>query len=358
VSGLFGWGQSLLLALPPERAHDLAIKSLELGLYPRATEPDDQRVAQTLFGLDFPNPVGMAAGFDKNARVPRALLGMGFGFVEVGTLTPHAQSGNPPPRMFRSMSDRAVINRLGFNNEGQEAALHRLLGGAGGVVGVNIGAGRDSKDRIADYVSGIRYMAEVASYFTVNISSPNTPGLRDLQAPEALDGLLKRVQQARTALPRRSPPLLIKLAPDIADGDLPDVVRVIAANAADGIVVSNTTLAREGVADRHFARETGGLSGRPLFTRSTRMLARVHQLTQGKFPLIGVGGIDSPEAALAKIEAGASLLQLYTGLVFEGPPLIGRIKQALIGAMAKQGSDSLGPLIGRRAAEWAERVVA
>jgi dihydroorotate dehydrogenase len=216
VSGLFGLGQGLLLALPPERAHDLAVKSLELGVYPRAIGPDDQRLAQTLFGLDFPNPVGMAAGFDKNARVPRALLGMGFGFVEVGTLTPRAQSGNPPPRMFRSMTDRAVINRLGFNNEGQEAALHRLLGGAGGVVGVNIGVGRDSKDRVADYVSGIRHMAEVASYLTINISSPNTPGLRDLQAPEALDGLLKRVQQARAALPHQAPPLLVKLAPDIS----------------------------------------------------------------------------------------------------------------------------------------------
>jgi dihydroorotate dehydrogenase len=355
VSGLFGFGQSLLLALPPERAHDLAVKSLELGLYPRAIGPDDRRLAQTLFGLDFPNPVGMAAGFDKNARVPRALLGMGFGFVEVGTLTPRAQSGNAPPRMFRSTTDRAVINRLGFNNEGQEAALHRLLGGVGGVVGVNIGAGRDSKDRVADYVSGIRHMAEVASYFTVNISSPNTPGLRDLQAPEALDGLLKRVQQARAALPSQAPPLLIKLAPDIANDDLPDVVRVIEANAADGIVVSNTTLARDCVGGRVFAGESGGLSGRPLFVRSTRMLARVHQLTQGKLPLIGVGGIDSGETALAKIEAGASLLQLYTGLVFEGPPLIGRIKQALVGAMAKQGSDRLAPLIGRRAAEWAGR---
>jgi dihydroorotate dehydrogenase len=308
--------------------------------------------------LHFPNPVGMAAGFDKDARVPGALLAAGFGFVEMGTLTPLPQSGNPRPRIFRSAAEGAIINRLGFNSEGHEAALARLWTRPTGIIGINLGANRDSKDRAGDYVRGIECLTSVASYFTINISSPNTPGLRDLQAPEALDGLLKRVQQARTALPRRSPPLLIKLAPDIADGDLPDVVRVIAANAADGIVVSNTTLAREGVADRHFARETGGLSGRPLFTRSTRMLARVHQLTQGKLPLIGVGGIDSPEAALAKIEAGASLLQLYTGLVFEGPPLIGRIKQALIGAMAKQGSDSLGPLIGRRAAEWAERVVA
>lgn len=353
MSGLFGLGQSLLLALPPERAHDLAVKSLELGLYPRADTPDDKRLAQRLFGLDFANPVGMAAGFDKDARVPRELLAMGFGFVEVGTLTPRAQSGNPAPRMFRSMADRAVINRLGFNNDGQEAALHRLQG-ATGIIGVNIGAGRDNKDRIGDYVSGIRHLAEVASYFTVNVSSPNTPGLRDLQAPEALDALLKRVQQARDATGAK-PPLLVKLAPDLADDDLPDVVRVILGNKVDGIVVSNTTLARDGLGDRSFAGEAGGLSGRPLFVRATRMLARVYRLTQGKLPLIGVGGIDSGETALAKIEAGASLIQLYTGLVFEGPALIGRIKQVLVRAIDKEGCNSLAPLVGRRADRWASQ---
>jgi len=359
VSGLFGLGQSLLLALPPERAHDLAIKSLELGLYPRASQPDDRRLAQHLFGLDFPNPVGMAAGFDKNARVPRELLGMGFGFVEVGTLTPRAQSGNASPRLFRSIADRAIINRLGFNNEGQDSALQRLKPRAVGVVGVNLGAGRDSKDRIGDYVQGIARMAEVASYFTINISSPNTPGLRDLQAPEALDALLKRVQEARAAT-RRKPPLLVKLAPDIAEEDLPEVVRVIVSHGVDGIVVSNTTLSREGLVpeglrDQGFAKEAGGLSGRPLFARATRMLARIYKLTDGKLPLIGVGGIDSPETALAKIEAGASLIQLYTGLVFEGPSLIGRIKQALVAAMEQRGAQSLKPMIGTRADHWAER---
>jgi dihydroorotate dehydrogenase len=354
VRALFGLGQSLLLALPPERAHDIALKSLELGLYPRADSPDDKRLAQRLFGLDFPNPVGMAPGFDKDARVPRELLGMGFGFVEVGTLTPRAQSGNPPPRMFRSLADRAVINRLGFNNEGQAAALGRLRDRPKGIVGVNLGAGRDSTDRIADYVEGIQRMADVASYLTINISSPNTPGLRDLQAPEALDTLLKRVQETRAALARK-PPLLVKLAPDLADEDVPEVARVILGNAADGIIVSNTTLARDGLRDQSFARETGGLSGRPLFARSTRMLARVYQLTQGKVPLIGVGGIDSGEAALAKIEAGAFLLQLYTGLVFEGPELLDHIKQTLLAAMEKAGADRLAPLVGRRAAEWATR---
>jgi dihydroorotate dehydrogenase len=357
VSALFGLGQSLLLALPPERAHDLAVKSLELGLFPREDAPDDKRLAQRLFGLDFPNPLGMAAGFDKNARVPGPLLGMGFGFIEVGTLTPRAQAGNPQPRMFRSITDRAVINRLGFNNEGQQAALARLeRERPRGVVGINLGAGHDSADRIGDYVEGIALMAQVASYFTVNISSPNTPGLRDLQAPDALDALLARVQRAREALVK-APPLLVKLAPDLADDDLPEIVRVILARGADGIIVSNTTLARTRLRDTSFAKETGGLSGRPLFARATRTLARVHRLVEGKLPLVGVGGIDSGEAALAKIEAGASLLQLYTGLVFEGPGLIGRIKQSLVVAMEKGGHTSLAPLIGRRAGEWAEKAV-
>ncbi|HEX7533125.1 MAG TPA: quinone-dependent dihydroorotate dehydrogenase [Methyloceanibacter sp.] len=356
MNALFGLGQALLQALDPERAHDLAIKSLELGLYPRPAGPDDKRLAQRIFGLDFTNPLGMAAGFDKNARVLRELLAMGFGFVEVGTLTPRAQSGNPTPRIFRSAADRAIVNRLGFNNQGQGAALARLQHRPRGIVGVNIGSGRDSSDRIADYVSGIERMGAVASYFTVNISSPNTPGLRDLQAPEALDLLLKRAQSARGALPRK-PPLLVKLAPDLADADLPEVVEVIAANGVDGIVVSNTTLARDGLKDPAFARETGGLSGRPLFTRSTRMLARVYRLTEGKLPLIGVGGIDSGEAAFAKIAAGASLLQLYTGLVFEGPGLIGRIKQALVEGIERAGANDLEPLIGARAGEWAERAL-
>jgi dihydroorotate dehydrogenase len=357
VNGLFGLGQALLLVLPPEQAHELAIKGLELGLYPRAAGPDDKRLVQTVFGLDFPNPLGMAPGFDKNARVPRELLAVGFGFVEVGTLTPRPQSGNPAPRLFRSTSDRAIINRLGFNNEGQEMALFGLMDRPQGIVGVNIGAGRDSEDRIADYVSGIERMAPVASYLTVNISSPNTPGLRDLQAPDALDALLKRVQAARASLTTR-PPLLVKLAPDLADEDLPEIVGVIVANGVDGIVVSNTTLARYGLKDASFARETGGLSGRPLFVRSTRMLARVYRLTEGKLPLVGVGGIDSSETALTKIAAGASLIQLYTGLVFEGLGLIKRIKQALLKAIEQAKADSLAPLIGRRAEEWASREAA
>jgi len=355
VSALFGLGQTLLLALDPERAHDLALKTLELGIYPRQSEPDDARLRQTIFGLDFPNPVGMAPGFDKNARAPRQLLDMGFGFVEVGTLTPRPQAGNPTPRVFRSLEDHAVVNRLGFNNEGQEAALKRLRTKPGGIVGVNLGANKDSGDRIADYVEGVTRMAPVASYFTVNISSPNTPGLRDLQAPRKLDELLTKVQDARKALGPKAPPLLVKLAPDLADADLPEVVSVIRDSGADGIIIANTTLARDGVGDQRLIREAGGLSGRPLFDRATRMLGRVYRLTEGKLPLIGVGGIDSGAAALAKIEAGASLIQLYTGLVFEGPGLIGTIKRTLVAAMDDEKCNSMTPLIGRRADEWAEK---
>jgi dihydroorotate dehydrogenase len=297
----------------------------------------------------------MAPGFDKNARVPRELLAMGFGFVEVGTLTPRPQPGNPAPRVFRSHADRAIVNRLGFNNEGQEAALKRLQDRPRGIVGINLGANRDSRDRIADYVDGIERMAPVASYVTVNISSPNTPGLRDLQAPRKLDELLGKVQAARKTLGKGAAPLLVKLAPDLADADLPEVAGVIEANGANGIIVSNTTLARDGLRDQTLVREAGGLSGRPLFDRATRMLARVYRITGGRLPLVGVGGIDSGETALAKIEAGASLIQLYTGLVFEGPGLIGRIKRTLVAAMEQEKCETLSPLIGRRADEWAEK---
>ena len=354
MSALFGLGQAVLLAFDPERAHELAVKTLELGIYPRASGPDDARLRQTVLGLDFPNPIGMAAGFDKNARVPCELLSMGFGFVEVGTLTPRPQAGNPSPRIFRSAADRAIVNRLGFNNDGHDAANLRLRRRPAGIVGVNIGAGKDSADRVADYVQGIERFRDVASYFTVNISSPNTPGLRDLQAPEALDALLARVQEARLAS-SPSPPLLVKLAPDIADADLPRIVQVIVSRGVGGIVISNTTLSRDGLRDADVAGQSGGLSGRPLFVPATRMLARVFQLTGGNLPLVGVGGIDSSETALAKIEAGATLIQLYTGLVFEGPGLIGRLKSGLLRAMETAGADNLKPLIGRRADEWAKR---
>ncbi len=342
--------------LPPERAHSAAIATFEKGLYFPAPESDRCLRVERL-GLTFANPVGVAAGFDKDARAFRAVIGMGAGFAEVGTLTPKPQAGNPQPRLFRLPGDHAVINRLGFNNGGHGAALARLRGTLPGIVGVNIGANKDTADRAADYAQGVLTFAAVASYLMVNISSPNTPGLRNLQAPAELDQLLVRVLEARevtvkAGAPRR--PILVKLAPDIEDDDLPDVVRVLMQRGIDGIAVSNTTLSRDGLGDTSHAAETGGLSGRPLFRRSTRMLARVYLLTEGKVPLIGIGGIDSPQRALEKIEAGASLIQLYTGLVYEGFGLIEWIKQGLVAEMERRGVENIDPLVGSKARAWAE----
>jgi dihydroorotate dehydrogenase len=358
LEGVYGLARPLLARLEPERAHELTLRALTAGLYPRGA-PDDPRLAAEAWGLAFPNPLGTAAGFDKDARVADAILAMGFGCAEVGTLTPRPQDGNPRPRVFRLMADRALINRMGFNNGGHAAALARLAARkAGGLVGVNVGANRDASDRAADYVEGVRCFWDVASYFTVNISSPNTPGLRDLQAPAALDALLARVLAARAEAmaqgrPRR--PIVVKLAPDIAEADLAAVVEVLTARGVDGIAVGNTTLARPGLAGAALAGEAGGLSGRPLFQRSTVMLARVFRLTQGRVPLIGIGGIESGTTAIAKIEAGATLLQLYTGLVFEGPGLIARIKRDLVRYAKERSMARIGEATGRRAEEWAAR---
>ncbi|MGD9867957.1 MAG: quinone-dependent dihydroorotate dehydrogenase [Hyphomicrobiales bacterium] len=356
IGPLASLAMPFLRALDPEHAHDLTLKAMEAGLYPRAEGVDDPRLAQELWGLRFPNPLGIAAGFDKDARVFQAILDSGFGFAEAGTLTPLPQAGNPKPRIFRLPGHRAMINRLGFNNGGHTAALARLRAHYKGIVGVNVGANKDASDRVADYVQGLETFWDVASYFTINVSSPNTPGLRDLQAPSALNELLGRLMERRANLARatgRQPPLLLKLAPDIADEDLPAIVEVISVRKVDGVIVSNTTLSRKEITGATHAKEAGGLSGRPLFLRSTRMLAQVYRLTSGKMPLVGVGGIDSPRAAIDKIEAGASLLQLYTGLVYEGPSLIGRIKSALADHLSSTGTGSISSLAGRRAAEWA-----
>jgi dihydroorotate dehydrogenase len=357
LGAAYGLVRPLLNALSPEGAHELTLKALELGLYPRAHAPDDARLAVDAFGLAFPNPLGIAAGFDKDARVADAALGLGFGFAEVGTVTPLPQPGNPAPRVFRLPDDRALINRLGFNNSGHAVALARLeQRRATGIVGVNVGANKDAADRVADYVAGIRSFYDVAGYFTVNISSPNTPGLRDLQAPAALDDLVARVLAARAELvaagkPRR--PVVVKLAPDLVTEDLPGIVEVLVARGVDGIAIGNSTLARPGLADTAVAAEPGGLSGRPLFNRSTVMLARVFRLTQRRVPLIGIGGIESPNTAIAKIEAGATLLQLYTGLVYEGPGLLGRIKAAMVQYVDHRRLQRIGQATGRRAEEWA-----
>jgi dihydroorotate dehydrogenase len=358
LEAVFSLARPLLNALDPEQAHELTLRSLEAGIYPRSVAPDDDRLAADVWGLKFPNPLGIAAGFDKDARVVGAVLSMGLGFAEIGTVTPRPQQGNPRPRVFRLGKDGAIINRLGFNNGGHAAALARLKGRPPrGVVGINVGANKDAPDRAADYVEGIQRFYDVAGYFTVNVSSPNTPGLRDLQAPAALDDLLARVVAARSQLmatgkPRR--PIVVKLAPDLAEADLAPVVGVLVSRGIDGIAVANTTLARPGLSDP-VRKEAGGLSGRPLFHRSTVMLARVYQLTQGAIPLIGIGGIDSGAAAIAKIEAGAKLLQLYTGLVFEGPGLVGRIKRDLVRFAEQEKLACIGDATGRRAEEWAAR---
>lgn len=350
----------LLLALDPEVAHDLTLRALELGVYPRCASAARAELKTSLWGLEFPNPVGIAAGFDKDARVPDAILGLGCGFAEIGTTTPLPQAGNSRPRVFRLVEEGAVINRLGFNNAGHAAALKRLSTRARrGIVGVNIGANKESPDRIGDYVVGLHAFYDVASYFTVNISSPNTPGLRGLQAPDALDALLSRLISARAArmaegAPHR--PIVVKLAPDLSDEELGDTVAVLLRHGVDGIAVSNTTLDRSGLTDPA-AQEAGGLSGRPLFHRATVMLARVHLATGGKVPLIGIGGIDRPEAALSKIEAGASLLQLYTGLIYEGPGLIGRINAHLAEACRARGVRSIAELTGTLNVEWAAKAL-
>lgn len=348
--------------LSPEEAHGATLSAMEAGLYPRASGTQFSNLAQTVFGLTLANPVGIAAGFDKDARVPDAVLGMGCGFAEIGTVTPKPQEGNPKPRVFRLVSDRAMINRLGFNNGGHAAALARLEArkARGGVVGVNIGANKDAADRTADYVQGLKTFNHVASYFTVNISSPNTPGLRDLQAPAALDELLSRLMAARAELVATGAPLrpiIVKIAPDIAEEDIAPVAERLVAHKVDGVAVSNTTLSRAGLAGKD-RNETGGLSGRPMFKRATVMLAKVYRATGGTIPLIGIGGVDSPQSALAKIEAGATLLQLYTGLVYEGPGLIGAINARLSEAVRAAGGTSLAELRGRRAGEWADQQLA
>ena len=361
MTRLAGLARPMLLLMEPERAHETTIRALESGLFSASPKADDPRLAVDIWGRHLPNPIGIAAGFDKNGRVPDMLIKVGFGFSEIGTVTPLPQVGNPKPRVFRLIRDRALINRLGFNNAGHMRVKARLqMREKNGVMGVNVGANKDAADRTADYVAGIETFYDDADYFMVNISSPNTPGLRDLQAPAALDELLGRVMAARQAkadATGRSVPIAVKIAPDVAVDDLPAICDRLEAHGVDAIAVSNTTLARPAGLDRHVTQETGGLSGRPLFERATIMLAKVYRQTGGRVPLIGIGGIESGETALAKIEAGASLIQLYTALVYEGPGLIETIKERLVAAMDAEGAKSLAPLVGRRAEEWAERAI-
>ncbi len=319
----------VLFALDPEVAHRVAIAALKAYPAPRP-RPADPELRRRVLGLDFPNPIGLAAGFDKNAEVPDAAMALGFGFVEVGTVTPRPQAGNPRPRMFRLIDDHALINRLGFNSEGHEAVYARLANRKRrGIVGVNLGANRDSADRIADYVAGVRRFTPVADYLTINISSPNTPGLRDLQEREALVRLLGAVAEARRTRPI---PLLVKIAPDLDDAALAAIAEAVIASGIDGIIATNTTIGRAGLKDGRLANEAGGLSGRPLFAPSTEILGKLRALVGNRMVLVGVGGIDSVETARTKLDAGADLVQLYTGMVYEGP----RLAASIVAGLAAQ----------------------
>ena len=344
----------LLRWFDPEDAHRMAIQGLRL-LPPMRPRPDDPKLAVRAFGLNFPNPIGMAAGFDKSAEAPDALLRLGFGFVEIGSVTPKPQAGNPRPRLFRLERDEAVVNRMGFNNDGAEAVLRRLAARAhlGGIVGVNVGANKDAADRVADYVRLIETFAPVASYFTVNVSSPNTPGLRNLQQAGALDDLLAKVIDARERVRQNAgdSPVLLKIAPDLSLSELDDVVHIARSRRVDGMIVANTTLARPStLREAARAREQGGLSGRPLFRLSTRMVAETYVRAEGAFPLIGVGGIDTGGAALTKIRAGASLIQLYSSLIYKGLGLVEDIKNDLASTLLRTGRDSLSEIVGADAA--------
>jgi dihydroorotate dehydrogenase len=344
----------LLRWLDPEDAHRLAIQGLKL-LPPMRPRPDDAKLAVRAFGLNFPNPVGMAAGFDKNAEAPDALLRLGFGFVEIGSVTPKPQAGNPRPRLFRLERDEGVINRMGFNNDGAEVVLRRLAARAShsGIVGVNVGANKDSPDRVADYVKLIETFAPLASYFTVNVSSPNTPGLRNLQQAAQLDDLLAKVIDARERVREKSgdTPVLLKIAPDLGLAELDDVVHIARSRRVDGMIVANTTLARPShLRETARAKEQGGLSGRPLLRLATRMMAETYVRAEGAFPLVGVGGIDSGGAALTRIRAGASLIQLYSPLIYKGLRLVDDIKNDLASTLLRTGRDSLSEIVGADAA--------
>ena len=344
-----------LHVLDPEDAHGWAIRALKAGLGPRESNLDDPCLAVELCGMQMRSCVGLAAGFDKNAEAPDAMLAAGFGFVECGTVTPLPQEGNPRPRLFRLTEDRAVINRMGFNNGGLEAFAARLERRKArrrpGVVGANIGANKDSEDRIGDYVQALRRLWALADYFTINISSPNTPGLRDLQSGPALDELLGRVAEARQQVEMTDPalrprPLFLKVAPDLHDGQIMGICDAVARHGFDGVVACNTTLSRPEALRSAFKGEAGGLSGAPLTELSTRILAHFHAFAAGRFPLVGAGGVSSGADAYAKIRAGACAVQLYSALVYGGPGLVGRIKRDLALRLRADGFVSVVEAVG------------
>ena len=338
-----------------ETAHGLTIKALKTGLGGSAKFVSPANLAIARFGLNFENPLGLAAGFDKNAEVPDAMLGLGLGFVEVGTVTLRPQAGNPRPRLFRLSEDQAVINRMGFNNEGHAAVLERLQRRRDkpGILGVNIGANKDSPDRVSDYVEGIRTFSDVASYFTINVSSPNTPGLRNLQSAKELRPLLKRLNEARESQKRRVS-MLLKIAPDLEVDEMQAIADCCMNSTVDGVIISNTAISRPALRSKN-ARESGGLSGQPLFDLSTRQLAKFYVLTEGKIPLVGAGGISNADQAWSKICAGASLLQLYSALVFRGPDLVQEILTGLSLKISEYKMTSLSAAVGSAAEDLAHQ---
>lgn len=341
IETFYGWARPWLMRMDAERAHTLTIAAL--GTLPlRGQTRDDPRLRISALGFDFPNPIGLAAGFDKNADVPDAMLRFGFGFVEAGTVTPKPQAGNPRPRLFRLPDDRAVINRLGFNNEGLAAAKARLAARLGrpGIAGINIGANKDSTDRIADYALGMAQLGPLASYVTVNISSPNTPGLRGLQNRDELERLLDAVTGAR-AHHKIAAPILLKIAPDLDEEAIAAIVETALSRSLDGLIVSNTTISRPDTLRSAAKTETGGLSGAPLMALSTTVLRTVAREARGRLCLVGVGGVASGVDAYAKIKAGATLVQLYSALAYEGPGLVTRIKRDLLRLLIDEGFPDL-----------------
>ncbi|AZU04795.1 dihydroorotate dehydrogenase 2 [Glycocaulis alkaliphilus] len=332
-----------LTLLPAETAHKMSLKALAAGLGPKLAADAEPVLATSIAGIELAHPVGLAAGYDKNGEAPDALLAAGFAFVELGAVTPRPQVGNPQPRLFRLREDRAVINRMGFNNEGLDALKTRLEARAGkpGIVGINLGANKDSEDRAGDYVMLVKALKGLASFFTINISSPNTPGLRDMQGEEALGALLSRVNDARW-----TEPVFLKVAPDLDAAGIESIVRVAMANRISGLIVSNTTLARPDSLKSQHKGEAGGLSGAPLTKASTEVLRQVRKAAGPDLPLIGVGGINSVDSAYAKIRAGASAVQLYTALVYEGPGLVKRLRDGLAARLKADGYTSLAEAVG------------
>ncbi|GJL97677.1 MAG: dihydroorotate dehydrogenase (quinone) [Hyphobacterium sp.] len=343
MSGFLKFGTKALHAFPPEMAHQLSLKALKAGLVPTPTLIHDGVLKTRLAGMDLPNPVGLAAGYDKNGEVIDPLLGLGFGFVECGAVTPRAQAGNPKPRVFRLSADQAVINRMGFNNAGLVAMKARLSARASryGFVGVNLGANKDSADRTEDYVTSLTGLEGLASFFTVNISSPNTPGLRALQSKASLDELLGRVMQAKHAAP-----IFLKVAPDLKDEDLADIAASVIEHKIDALVVSNTTIERPDTLMSTDRAEGGGLSGRPLFERSTALLKSFARELDGNVPLVGVGGIEDADTAYAKIRSGATAVQFYSAMVYKGPGLVTEIIRGLAERLKADGFASVGEAVG------------